>query len=198
MQLLPAQSPLARYHTGALQGSVMPPPSVGALKNETQGNSQEFLSKAPRFPPHSSSDLSLVPSSDPAPPALAAQGYAYPAPPSLGYDRSSQPSSVPRSSQFTAPTGTAPSLPALSQPTETVATLAPQPAPQSAPANQHDDESEKRAHGAFLQSLREVPELYNLPRRELENLVSTVVREPGFPELVRAFVRYFSRLWAGL
>jgi hypothetical protein len=79
-----------------------------------------------------------------------------------------------------------------------VATLTPQPAPQSTIATQRDDESEKGAHESFLQSLREVPELYNLPRRELENLVSTVVREPGFPELVRSFVRYFPVFGQGL
>ena len=37
---------------------------------------------------------------------------------------------------------------------------------------------------AFLDSLREDTELYNLSRQELENLVSVVVREKGFPKLV--------------
>ena len=37
---------------------------------------------------------------------------------------------------------------------------------------------------AFLDSLREDTELYNLTRQELENLVSVVVREKGFPKLV--------------
>lgn len=37
---------------------------------------------------------------------------------------------------------------------------------------------------AFLDSLREDTELYNLTREELENLVSVVVREKGFPKLV--------------
>ena len=69
---------------------------------------------------------------------------------------------------------TAPSLPALSQPS---ATLALQPTPTTAPATQRE---------AFLESLREVPELYSLTRHELENLVSVVVREPGFPKLVRS------------
>jgi hypothetical protein len=36
----------------------------------------------------------------------------------------------------------------------------------------------------FLDSLREDTELYNLTRQELENLVSVVVREKGFPNLV--------------
>ena len=36
----------------------------------------------------------------------------------------------------------------------------------------------------FLDSLREDTELYNLSRQELENLVSVVVREKGFPKLV--------------
>lgn len=37
---------------------------------------------------------------------------------------------------------------------------------------------------AFLDSLREDTELYNLTRQELENVVSVVVREKGFPKLV--------------
>jgi hypothetical protein len=41
---------------------------------------------------------------------------------------------------------------------------------------------------AFLDSLREEDtELYNLTRQELENLVSVVVREKGFPKLVGFF-----------
>ena len=71
---------------------------------------------------------------------------------------------------------TAPYLPALSQPS---ATLTLQPTPTiTAPATQRE---------VFLESLREVPELYSLTRHELENLVSVVVREPGFPKLVRSF-----------
>ena len=174
----------------------MLPPSVGALKSETQGSSQEFPPRAPRFPPHSSSDLSLAPpSSDPAPAPAPAQAYPHTTP-SLGYDRSSQLSSAlvqdARFSQLTAPSGSgsivAPSsLPTLSQPPSTVATLAPLPSPPTATATQRDDdESEKRAHEAFLESLREVPELYGLTHRELENQVSVVVREPGFPKLVRS------------
>ena len=198
----PARSTLARCHTSAVQRPSMLPPSlgtVGASKSETLGRSQEFPPRVPRFPPYSSSDLSLAPSSDPAP-----LPYQYLAS-SLGYDRSSQPSSTPlvpadiHSSQFTAQSGSAsaaPSLPALSQPTSTAATLAPQPSPPTATATatQRDDESEKRTHEAFLESLREEPELYSLTRRELENLVSVVVREPGFPRLVRrSFVPFFLR-----
>jgi hypothetical protein len=203
MQPQPARSTLARYRTSAVQPPSMLPPSQGAVtasKSETLSSSQEIPPRVPRFPPYSSSDLSLAPSSDPAPPALP---YQYP-PSSLGYDRSSQPSSTPlvpldiHSSQFTAQSGSpsaAPSLPALSQPTSTAATLAPQSSPPTvtATATQRDDESEKRAREAFLESLREVPELYSLTRRELENLVSVVVREPGFPRLVRRlFVFFFS------
>lgn len=194
MQTLPT---LARYHTSAAQRPAMLPPSVGALKSEAQGNSQELPPRAPRFPPLSSSDLSLAPSSDPAP--SPAQSYPY-----LGYDRSSQLSSalvvVPdiRSSQLTS-TG------APSQPTSSAATLAPQPTPPTATATQRDDdEPQKRAREELLESLREVPELHSLTRCELENLVSVVVREPGFPKLVRSrFVRSFpsiekSLLAAGL
>ena len=180
-QTLPTHSTLARYHTSAAQRPSMPPPSVRALKSEILGSSQELPSTAPRFPPLSSSDISLAPSSsDPAPQAPApAQSYPY-LTSSLGYDRSSQLSSsaalVPdvRLSQITMQS-TAPSLPALSQPS---ATLALQPTPTiTAPATQRE---------AFLESLREVPELYSLTRHELENLVSVVVREPGFPKLVRS------------
>jgi hypothetical protein len=51
---------------------------------------------------------------------------------------------------------------------------------------------------AFLDSLREDTELYNLTRQELENLVSVVVREKGFPKLVgsRFFHLVFFFLWA--
>ncbi|KAH9047838.1 hypothetical protein EDB84DRAFT_1263242 [Lactarius hengduanensis] len=188
MQPLPARSTLAQYHTSAVQRPSMLPPSmstvVSTLKSETQGSSQEFPPKVPRFPPHSTSDLSLaLSSSDPAPPAVAL--------PHLGYDRSSQLSfALPpdaRSTQLTAQSGSAaPSLPALSQPTSTAATLAPQPTPPTSTATQRDDEPEKRAREAFLESLREAPELYSLSRRELENLVSVVVREPGFPRLLEA------------
>lgn len=185
----PARSTLARYHTNAVQRPSMLPPTVGTvrtLKGDAQGSSQEFPPRVPRFPPYSSSDLSLAPSSDPAPPALP-----YHPAPSLGCDRSSQPSSTPllgpsdiHSSQLTNASAV-PSLPALSQPTSTAATLAPPPSPPTVTATQHDGESEKLAREGFLESLREVPELYSLTRRELENLVSVVVREPGFPRLVR-------------
>ncbi|KAF8274487.1 hypothetical protein EI94DRAFT_1713558 [Lactarius quietus] len=186
MQPLPAHTALTRYNTSAVQGSSMPPPSVGALKSETQGSSQELPTTVPRFPPHMSSDLSLAPSSDPAPPTpVPALPSSYPAP-SLG---SSQ--LVPDAclSQITGQSGsgiTAPSssLPALSQLPSTVSTLAPEPTPPTSTATQRDDELEKQAREAFLESLREVPELYSLTRRELENLVSVVVREPGFPKLV--------------
>ncbi|KAH9040743.1 hypothetical protein EDB85DRAFT_71029 [Lactarius pseudohatsudake] len=183
MQPLPARSTLAQYHTSAVQRpSMLPPSIVSTLKSDTQGSSQEL----PRFPPHSGSDLSLaLSSSDPAP------AVALPHPtPSLGYDRSSHLALPPdaRSSQLTAQSGSAaPSLPALSQPTSTAATLAPQPTPPPpSTATQRDDEPEKRAREAFLESLREAPELYSLSRRELENLVSVVVREPGFPRLLEA------------
>ncbi|KAF8267853.1 hypothetical protein EI94DRAFT_1264992 [Lactarius quietus] len=86
-------------------------------------------------------------------------------------------------SGITAPSS---SLPALSQLPSTVATLVPEPTPPTFTVTQRDDESEKQAREAFLESLREVPELYSLTRREIENLVSVVVREPGFPKLLEA------------
>ncbi|GBE81165.1 hypothetical protein BKA93DRAFT_755996 [Sparassis latifolia] len=42
-------------------------------------------------------------------------------------------------------------------------------------------DSEKQA---FLTSLNEIPTLYNLPRRDLENLVAKVIREEGFAKLL--------------
>jgi hypothetical protein len=70
------------------------------------------------------------------------------------------------------------SLPSSSQPTSSAATLV-------APRGTEEEEGGKTRE-AFLESLREAaPELYGLTRPELENLVSVVVREPGFPRLVR-------------
>jgi len=76
------------------------------------------------------------------------------------------------------------SLPSSSQPTSSAATLvAPQP---SWPSSRGTEEEGGKTREAFLESLREAaPELYGLTRPELENLVSVVVREPGFPRLVR-------------
>jgi hypothetical protein len=79
------------------------------------------------------------------------------------------------SSQFTAYNTS--SLPASSQPASSATMLAP---PSQGP--------EDRTREAFLGSLREEPELYNLTRPELENLVSVIVREPGFPKLVGCII----------
>jgi hypothetical protein len=43
---------------------------------------------------------------------------------------------------------------------------------------------------AIREYLQEASELYSLTGPELENLLSVVVREPGFPKLVR-FVPFF-------
>jgi hypothetical protein len=88
------------------------------------------------------------------------------------------------SSQFTAhnnkggSSSTYYSLPASSQlePTPSAATFA---QPSQGPA-----EEKEKMWEAFLDSLREDTELYSLTRQELENLVSVVVREKGFPKLV--------------
>ena len=133
-------------------------------RNPQYRSSQEELSqKALHFPPPSSSDLSLAPSSDPALPTHR-------------FVKSSQPLSVlPEidSSQFTAhDKGGRYSLPASSQPAATFER-----------PSQGQDEKEKMWE-AFLDSLREDTELYNLARQELENVVSVVVREKGFPKLV--------------
>ena len=162
-----AHAPPVRHDTSAPQ---WPPVSAGATGTMERAphyrSSQEDLyQRALHFPPSSSSEISLLPFSDPAPPIH----------PTSGFDRSSRPSSaLPKmhSSQFTAYNTF--SLPASSQPTSSVTLLAP---PSQGP--------EDRTRGAFLESLREEPELYNLTRLELENLVSVIVREPGFPKLVR-------------
>jgi hypothetical protein len=138
-------------------------------RNPHYRSSQEELSqKVSHFPPPSSSDLSLVPSSDPALPTTTHR-----------FDRSSQPSSalheMQHSSQFSAHDkgggSTYYSLPA----TPSAATFA---RPSQGP------EEKDNMWEAFLDSLREDTELYNLTREELENLVSVVVREKGFPKLV--------------
>ena len=149
-------------------------------RNPHYRSSQEELSqKASHFPPPSSSDLSLAPSSDPALPTYR-------------FDKLSQPSSVlheMHSSQFTAQnkggSNSTYSLPASSQlePTPLAATFA---QPSQGPAEEKEEMTEK-----FLDSLREDTELYNLTRQELENLVSVVVREKGFPKLVGSHFSFY-------
>jgi len=172
----------------------LPPSAVGtattAIENahhnyrssRATDGSQEGLSQKPlasRFPPSSSSELSLAPlsSSDPAAPIS-------------GLDTSSRPwSALPEmpSSQFaTAQSkghGGGSSLPP-SQPAPSASTLAPTP-PSSL--------SQGRAPEAVLGYLREASELYSLTLPELENLVSAFVHEPGFPKLVRSPFRSFLR-----
>jgi hypothetical protein len=186
------QSPhtLVRYHTTAPQRPSMPPPSsAGAAcsSQEEPSSSQRALSRF-TLPP-SSPELSLPPSS-------SSDLAAAPPHPILGlYTSSSRASStLPElhSSQFTvAEQGTGLSsmspLPTLSQPTSSAATLAP-PLPS---VSQCPEEGKTRE--AFLESLREAPELYKLARPELENLVSVVVREPGFPRLVGLQFHIFLR-----
>ncbi|KAF8482881.1 hypothetical protein DFH94DRAFT_384360 [Russula ochroleuca] len=163
-----AYAPPVRHHTSAPQ---RPPVSAGATGMTERAphyrSSQEDLyQRALHFPPSSSSEMSLLPFSDPAPPTH----------PTSGFDMSSRPSSaLPEmySSQFTAYNTS--SLPASSQPASSATMLAP---PSQGP--------EDRTREAFLGSLREEPELYNLTRPELENLVSVIVREPGFPKLLEA------------
>jgi len=55
-------------------------------------------------------------------------------------------------------------------------------------------EEKEKTREAFLDSLREDTELYNLTRQELENLVSVVVREKGFPKLVGSRYYYYYSL----
>ncbi len=166
-------APHVRHHTSTPQ---RPPQSASATsvverKPHYRSSQEELSQKASHFPPPLSSDLFLAPSSDPVPPTR----------PTSAFDKSSQPSSaLPEMhfSQFTENNkgdSNSSSLPASSQPTSSAATLA--------PLSQGPGEKE-RMREAFLDSLREDKELYNLTRQELENLVSVVVREPGFPKLV--------------
>ena len=174
------------HHTSAPQRPPLPASAASMVeRNPHYRSSQEELSqKASYFPPPSSSDLSLLPSSDSALPTHR-------------FDKSSQ--SQPSSSvqhemhssqfQFTAPdkgdssgssSNTYYSLPASSQPTSTPSAAA----ATFARPSQGPEEKEKMWE-AFLDSLREEDSaLYNLTRQELENLVSVVVREKGFPKLV--------------
>lgn len=159
------------HHASAPQRPSLPA-SVASMveRNPRYRNSQEDLSqKVSHLLPTSSSDLSLVPSSDPALPTTTTHRF----------DKWSQLSSAPHemqhSSQFTAHDGsggsTYYSLPA----TPSAATFA---HPSQGP------EEKDKMREAFLDSLREDKELYSLTREELENLVSVVVREKGFPKLV--------------
>ena len=167
IQALSAHSSLIRHHTNAPQWPLMPPLSTGTTgERAPHYRSSQEEQKASQFPPPSSSELSLAPSSD----------AAIPTQPAWGFNRSSQPSTaLPEmpSSQFTAHNPS--SLPASSQPTSSGNTL-----------TQGFDEKTREA---FLGSLREEPELYDLTRTELESLVSTIVREPGFPKLVSCVFR---------
>ncbi|KAH9978585.1 hypothetical protein BGW80DRAFT_1529938 [Lactifluus volemus] len=78
------------------------------------------------------------------------------------------------------------SLPASSQPASSAATLAPPTQGSTVGTQLPPPPAGDKTREAFLESLREVPELYSLTRPELENLVSVVVREPGFTRLLEA------------
>jgi len=51
--------------------------------------------------------------------------------------------------------------------------------------------SQGKTPEAILEYLQEASELYSLTGPELENLLGVVVREPGFPKLVRLPFRSF-------
>jgi hypothetical protein len=167
-------TPLVCYHTSTPRPPLLSAIPPGTVECKPHYSSQEELCQKSHFPPPSSSDLSLAPSSD----------SAHPTHPTLGFAESSRPSSaLPEmySSQFAGHNkgggshhGTS-YFPAPSQPTPSATTLA---SPSQGP-NEKENVRE-----AFLESLREDPELHKLTRQELENLVSVVVREPGFPKLV--------------
>jgi len=176
-------TPRVRSQTSAPRLSSMPPPSSGTNRtieyghHSYRGVKDVPTQKARDFPPPLRSEMSLVPPSSPAHPHA-----------NSGFDGCSQRSSeLPEmdSSQLTAQTvchTCASPLPTSSQPTSSAHTLVPPPL-LPPPSSLHGPEEKTRE--AFLESLRELPELYSLTRPELENLVSVVVREPGFPRLVR-------------
>jgi hypothetical protein len=191
-----APTTLARHHTivGPRRPSMppLPPSAVGTATTSIENahhnyRSQEGPSQKPlgsRFPPSSSSELSLatLSSSDPAAPIS-------------GLDTSSRLwSALPEmpSNQFpmaqSKDHGGWSSLPP-SQPAPSASTLAPTP-PSSL--------SQGRAPEAVLGYLREASELHSLTLPELENLVSVFVHEPGFPKLVRSPFRSFLRFYTGL
>jgi hypothetical protein len=191
-----ARAPLTRHHTAvAPQRRPLAPPLPPSTAGDTTviehahhyyaANSQEEPSQnlpppARRFPPSSGSDLSLAPlsssSSDPAAPISV-------------LDTSSQPSSslleMPSSQFATAQSkghhNHGPSLPPSSQPTSSASTLAPTPPSSS---------SQGKTPDAGLEYLLGVPELHSMTLPELDNLVGVVMREPGFPKLVRFSVSF--------
>ncbi|KAI0266837.1 hypothetical protein BC834DRAFT_1041101 [Gloeopeniophorella convolvens] len=181
------QAPLSRYHTSTLGSNqvAMPPPAALQRQHTTLAESayrRSHAQQTTRFPPSSSSDLSLAPSSDLAPSYTTVPDGSSSRPSSaLPEAPVSQPAT-----QYEAPPSS--SLPQSSQPTPSAATLALQGFPSATP----DGPAPLKTREAFLESLREVPELYNLTRSELENLVSVVVREPGFPRLLASL----DSMWA--
>lgn len=82
----------------------------------------------------------------------------------------------------------------------TLQSMPPPPVPITVSSAQHitspsatlTSDSSEKAH--FVDSLRQVPTLYNLPRSELEDLVAHVIREEGFTKLVSIRLFYFPGL----
>jgi hypothetical protein len=182
IQAASASAPLVRSQSSTVRWPSMLPPSLNATNSRTvekysqEGHPQRALQLPPQL---SSSDLSLAPppSSDPAP--------------APAYPTTTAPLEM-HSSQFTAQSTRGGrrnstsgfSLPASSLPASSAATLAP-PTQGSTVGTQQQQPAGDKTREVFLESLREVPELYSLTRHELENLVSVIVREPGFTRLVR-------------
>ncbi|KAI9510149.1 hypothetical protein F5148DRAFT_631139 [Russula earlei] len=177
-----ARAPLVRAHTSVPQRPSMPPPSAGAdrtieyVHHHHCDGQEEPTPRSRDFPPPLSSELSLAPPSSPA------HQHQHPG---SAFDRCpARSSTLPEmdSSQVTAQSrvhSCTSSFPASSQLSSSAATLA-APPPSLSPGQN------EKAREAFLESLRETPELYTLTRAELENLVSVIVREPGFPKLLEA------------
>ncbi|KAI0305736.1 hypothetical protein B0F90DRAFT_1100153 [Multifurca ochricompacta] len=156
IQALPICTSLVPYDTGTTQRPSMPPPSV-----TTTGPIENIHNRRKEESCQRASYILPPSSSD-----LSLAPSSDPAPPNPNSSISDR---SPRSSSV--------------RPEMHSTTLAPQATP---PTATHEAHEAQKTREAFLGSLRQVPELYGLTRPELENLVSVVVREPGFPRLLEA------------
>jgi hypothetical protein len=176
---------------------VIPPTS----RNPPPSAPDYTLSSSPMHPPiisHSalnidsssrppSSPVVILPSNSAVPQSFQLNTNSAPAPPTLPPSVAGKPTHAIHSSSSNNS-----SLPESSPPTSSLnsisnnANLMPPPRLPSAAlsASVHPTD-------LFMASLREIPILYDLPRRELENLVAEVVREEGFPKLVRFSTKTF-------
>jgi hypothetical protein len=193
IQAASASAPLVRFQTNNVRWPSMLPPSLNATNSRTaEKYSQEEHSQRPPPPLQlSSSDLSLAP--PPSSDLAAAPAYSTTTAP-LEMHSSQFTVQSTRGGRCNSTSGF--SLPASSQPASSAATLAPPTQGSTVGTQLPPPPPGDKTREAFLESLREVPELYSLTRPELENLVSVVVREPGFTRLVRFVFFGAGEFWA--